>query len=113
MKWIKEITLEDVFYFETEVYKTLLYHYETCIDHILKINYGFETIIESEVEKLNEDITRFRRVINELTLDKTDTFEEEFQDEENHPIIYLNKNSWKTFKLAFKSFKERVIAYEK
>ena len=46
MKWIKEITLEDIFRFEVEVYRTLLQQYEKCIDSILKTNYGFETIVE-------------------------------------------------------------------
>ena len=113
MKWIKEITLEDIFWFESEVYKILLRHYKTCIDRILKIHYGFETIIKSQVEKLKGDLQLVKKAIMFLLNDKVDTLLEDFKDEINHPIIYLNKNSWKRFKLSFKSLKERVIAYEK
>ena len=94
---------------EAETYSVLLYQYQVCVKQILEINNGFETIIKSEVEKLNEDITKFRRVINELTLDKTDTFEEEFQDEENHPIIYLDKGRWEILKSYYKKLKEVVL----
>ena len=110
MKWIKEITLEDIFRFEVEVYKTLLQQYEKCIDSILKTNYGFETIVESEVKKLNDDLQLAKEAIMILLNDKTDIL---FKDEDNHAIVYLNKKGWKLFKLVFKSLKERVIEYEK
>ena len=98
---------------EAETYSVLLYQYQVCINRILEVNNCFETIIKSEVEKLNEDVTRFRRVINELTLDKTDTFEEEFQDEKNHPIIYLDKGRWEILKSYYKKLKWVVQNYEK
>lgn len=94
---------------EAETYSALLYQYQICVKQILEVNNGFETIIKSEVEKLNEDIIRIRRVINELTFDKTDTFEEEFQDEENHSIIYLYKRGWEILKGYYKKLKESVI----
>ena len=110
MKWIKEITLEDIFRFEVEVYKTLLQQYEKCIDSILKTYYGFETIVESKIKKLNDDLQLAKKAIMILLNDKVDIL---FKDEDNRAIVYLNKKGWKTFKLAFKSLKERVIEYEK
>ena len=104
MKWIKEITLEDIFRFEVEVYKTLLWQYEKCIDIILKKHYG----LESEVKKLNDDLQLAKESIIVLLNDKVDIL---FKDEDKHPIVYLNKKGWKTFKLAFKSLKERVKEY--
>lgn len=98
---------------EAETYSVLLYQHQVCVKRILEVNNGFETIIKSEVEKLNEDIIRFRRVINELTLDKDDTLEKEFQDEENHPIIYLYKRGWEIVKDYYKKLKEVVQNYEK
>ncbi len=97
---------------EAETYSVLLYQYQVCVKQILEVNNGFETIIKSEVEKLNEDITKFRIVINELMLDKTDTLEEEFQDEENHPIIYLDKKRWEILKSYYQKLKEAVQNYE-
>ena len=94
---------------EAETYSALLYQYQVCIERILEINNGFETIIKSEVEKLNEDTTSFKRIINELTIGKTDTFEEEFQDEENHPIIYLDKRGWKVLKSYYQKLREKVL----
>ena len=110
MKWIKEITLEDIFRFEVEVYKTLLHQYEKCIDSILKTYYGFETIVESEVKNLNDDLQLAKEAIMILLNDKVDIL---FKNEDNHAIVYLNKKGWKLFKLAFKSLKERVLYYEK
>ena len=108
MKWIKEITLEDVFRFEVEVYKTLLKQYEKCIDIILKIHYGFETIVESEVKNLNDDLQLVKEAIMILLNDKSDIL---FKDEDKHAIVYLNKKGWKLFKIAFNSLKERVKEY--
>ena len=110
MKWIKEITLEDVFRFEKEVYKVLLRHYQKCIEQILKENYGFETLVESEVKNLNDDLQLVKEAIAILLNDKTDIL---FKDEDKHAIVNLSKRSWKTFKIAFKSLKERVIDYGK
>ena len=110
MKWIKEITLEDVFRFEVEVYKILLEHHKKCIEQILKENYGFETLAESEIKNLNDDLQLVKEAIMILLNDKSDIL---FKDEDKHAIVNLNKRSWKTFKLAFNSLKERVIAYKK
>ena len=108
MKWIKEITLEDVFCFEVEVYKTLLEHHQKCIEQILKENYGFETLVESEIKNLNDDLQLVKEAIMILLNDKSDIL---FKDEDKHAIVNLNKRSWKTFKIAFNSLKERVKQY--
>ena len=92
-----------------ETYSALLYQYQVCIERILEVNNGFETIMKSEVKKLNDDTTSFKRIINELILGKTDTFEEEFQDEEKHPIIYLDKRRWEILKSYYKKLKEIVL----
>ena len=106
MKWIKEITLEDVFRFEVEVYKTLLEHHQKCIEQILKENYGFETLVKN----LNDDLQLVKEAIMILLNDKVDIL---FKDEDKHAIVNLSKRSWKTFKLAFNSLKERVKEYGK
>ena len=111
MKWIKEITLEDIFQFESEVYKALLNQYEKCIEVIVyRVDYEIK---ENMIKVLNCDLHLAIKSIMTLLNEKNDILKEEFEKEEKHPIIYLNKNSWITFKLAFKSLKERVIAYEK
>ena len=48
-----------------------------------------------------------------LLNEKVDILKEEFKDEEEHPLIYLNRSGWKSFNFFFKSLKERVIEYEK
>ena len=108
MKWIKEITLEDVFRFEVEVYKTLLEHHQKCIEQILKENYGFETLVESEIKNLNDDLQLVKEAIMILLNEKSDIL---FKDEDKHAIVNLSKRSWKTFKIAFNSLKERVKEY--
>ena len=111
MKWIKEITLEDIFHFEKEVYKVLLRHYENCIDFV--IHYADYEKKEVILRALIDDLHLAKKAIMLLLNDKVDTLLEDFKDEINHPIIYVRRNSWKTFKIAFNSLKERVIAYGK
>ena len=111
MKWIKEITLEDIFQFESEVYKALLNQYEKCIEVIIyRVDYEIK---ENMIKFLNSDLHLVIKSIMTLLNEKTDILKEEFEVEEEHPIIYLNKSGWKSFKFFFKSLKERVIAYEK
>ena len=111
MKWIKEITLEDVFCFEVEVYKTLLDQYKKCVEVIIyRVDYEIK---ENMIKLLNDDLQLVKEAIMILSNRKVDILKEEFKDEENHPIIYLNKKGWKLFKLAFKSLEERIIAYKK
>lgn len=93
------------YFWEAQIYSCLLHHYETCVEHILEVNYGFETIAKNEIKKLNEDIARVKKIINNLLLDEIDTFEEEFQDEKNHPIIYSDKIGWEIFKSYYKKLK--------
>ena len=111
MKWIKEITLEDIFQFESEVYKSLLNQYEKCIEvTISRVDYEIK---ENMIRVLNCDLHLAIKAIMTLLNEKVDILKEEFEKEEKHPIIYLNKSGWKSFNFFFKSLKERVIAYEK
>ena len=112
MKWIKEITIEDIFQFESEVYKSLLNQYKKCIEVILCCRIDYE-VKENMIKFLNCDLHLAIKSIMTLLNEKVDILKEEFEKEEEHPIIYLNKSGWKTFELVFKSLKERVIAYEK
>ena len=111
MKWIKEITLEDILLFEVEVYKTLLQQYEKCIEVIIyRVDYEIK---ENMIKLLNDDLHLAIKSIMTLLNEKNDILKEEFEKEAEHPIIYLNKSGWKSFNFFFKSLKERVIAYEK
>ena len=112
MKWIKEITLEDIFRFESEVYKALLNQYKKCIEVIMICRIDCE-VKENMIKFINCDLHLAIKSIMTLLNEKVDILKEEFETEEQHPIIYLNKSGWKSFNFFFKSLKERVIAYKK
>ena len=112
MKWIKEITLEDIFKFESEVYKALLKQYEKCIE-VITYRLDYEVKENMIIKLLNSDLHLAIKSIMTLLNEKVDILKEEFKDEEEHPLIYLNKSGWKSFNFFFKSLKERVIEYEK
>ena len=112
MKWIKEITLEDIFKFESEVYKALLNQYEKCIE-VITCRLDYEVKENMIIKLLNWDLHLAIKSIMTLLNEKVDILKEEFKDEEEHPLIYLNRSGWKSFKFFFKSLKERVLAYKK
>lgn len=105
---MKKNTLEEIFYFENKVYQELLRQYESCIEiTISDVDYEIK---ENMIRFINSDLHLAIKSIMTLLNEKTDILKKEFEKEEQHPLIYLNKSGWKSFELVFKSLKRKVIA---
>lgn len=108
---MKKNILEDIFHFEIKVYQELLRQYESCIEiTISSVDYEIK---ENMIRFINSDLHLAIKSIMTLLNEKVDILKKEFEKEDKHPLIYLNKSGWETFELIFESLKKRVIAYEK